>query len=172
MTTDQELTEAAERAPQVGLGCFVVGYDATSGASVALEWATELAIRTGSSLKVVSCWVRRDVWSETARGQAPGEVPSEAELAATAQRRLETAVRAVIGDRIDADEVTCVAVHSGEPVEVLVQQSATAGLLFVGSHGRRGFGSALLGSVSARLLREAVCPVVVVPHRVIAVRSA
>lgn len=169
--TDGALTQAAERAPRSGLGCFVVGFDAASGSRAALEWATELADRTGSSLRVVSCWVRRDVWAEAQRQQDPGEVASEAELAAVAQRRLVAAVREVLGERVDAGDVTCVAEHSGEPAEVLVEHSASAGLLFVGSRGRGGLGSALLGSVSGRLLRDATCPVVVVPHRVIAVRE-
>ena len=176
MATDDELTTddlatAAERAPEAGLGSFVVGYDATPGSVVALQWAVELAARTGSSLRVVSCWVLRDVWGETQQEQEQGEVPAEAELAATAQRRLVAAVRTVVGDRVDDDALTCVAVHSGEAAEVLVEQSASAGLLFVGSRGRGGLGSTLLGSVSGRLVREAACPVVVVPHRVIAVRG-
>ena len=73
MTTNDELTEAAERQPPAGLGCFVVGYDATTGADVALQWAAELATRTGSSLRVVSCWVRRDVWALAQREQARGD---------------------------------------------------------------------------------------------------
>ncbi len=169
MTTSDELTTAAERPPRAGMGCFVVGYDATSGSRVALQWAGELAERTGSSLRVVSCWVRRDVWAEAHRSQSPGEVPSEAELAAVAHRRLVASVREVLGGQ--ADGVECVAVHSGEAAHVLVEHSASAGLLFVGSHGRSGLSSALLGSVSGRVLREAACPVVVVPHRVIAVRE-
>lgn len=169
MTTSDELTTAAERPPQAGLGSFVVGFDATEGSRVALQWAGELAARTGSSLRVVSCWGLRDVWAEAHRGQAQGEVPSEAELAEVAHRRLVAAVREVLGDQ--ADGVECLAVHSGEAAAVLTEQSASAGLLFVGSHGRRGLGAAVLGSVSGRLVREAACPVVVVPHRVIEVRE-
>ncbi len=167
MTTNEQLTEAAARRAPAGLGHFVVGFDAASGSKVALEWASELAARTGSSLRVVSCWVRREVWGESQREQAAGEVPSEEELAAVAQRRLVEAVRAVLGDR---EGVECIAVHSDEPAEVLVAQSAGAGLVFVGSRGRGGLGAALLGSVSGQLLREAACPVVVVPHRVISVQ--
>ena len=169
MTTSEQLTTAAERPPQAGMGRFVVGFDPSSGSRVALQWAGELAARTGSEVRVVSCWVRRDVWAQAHRSQAPGEVPSEAELATVAQRKLEAAVREVLGER--ADGVGCVAVHSDEAARVLVEHSASAGLLFVGSHGRSGLSSALLGSVSGRVLREAACPVVVVPHRVIAVRE-
>jgi nucleotide-binding universal stress UspA family protein len=36
-------------------------------------------------------------------------------------------------------------------------------MLFVGSRGHGWFGSALLGSVSERCVRDATCPVVVIP---------
>lgn len=171
MTTTDELTQAAERTPPSGLGQFVVGFDATTGSEVALQWAAELAARTGSALRVVSCWVRRDVWALAQREHPRGEVPSEAELDAVAERRLVEVVREVLGEEHGSVAVECLAVHSGEPADVLIEQSAGAGLLFVGAKRRSGFGAGLLGSVSGRLLREAACPVVVVPHRVIAVRT-
>jgi nucleotide-binding universal stress UspA family protein len=171
MTTDEALTEAAERPPEADLGCFVVGYDSTAGSKVALQWAAQLAARTGASLRVVACWVRRDVWAQAQREQARGEVPSEAELDAVAERMFGRAVAEVLQGAPEGLRVETVAVHSAEPAEVLVEHSASAGLVFVGAKRRSGFGAGLLGTVSGRLLREAACPVVVVPHRVIAVRT-
>jgi nucleotide-binding universal stress UspA family protein len=49
----------------------------------------------------------------------------------------------------------------GEPREVLVDASATAHLLVVGSRGRGTVLSKVLGSVSAEVAKHAVCPVVV-----------
>ena len=51
------------------------------------------------------------------------------------------------------------------PAEALVDLSADADLLVVGSRGHGGFGELLLGSVSHAVVLHAVCPVVIVPSQ-------
>ena len=51
----------------------------------------------------------------------------------------------------------------GHPAGILIEASAQADLLVVGSRGHGGFVGALLGSVSHRCVAHALCPVVVVP---------
>jgi nucleotide-binding universal stress UspA family protein len=51
----------------------------------------------------------------------------------------------------------------GPPAEVLHGQSLDAALLVVGSRGRGGFTSLLLGSVSQQLAQHAPCPIVIIP---------
>ena len=48
------------------------------------------------------------------------------------------------------------------PAEVLIDRSAEADLLVVGSRGHGGFIGMLLGSVSQHLVAHANCPVVIV----------
>ncbi|NJC67446.1 universal stress protein [Planosporangium flavigriseum] len=53
----------------------------------------------------------------------------------------------------------------GEPVPVLLEAAAEAGMVVVGSRGAGGFASLLAGSVSVRLATQAPCPVTVVRGR-------
>ncbi|TDO66462.1 nucleotide-binding universal stress UspA family protein [Kribbella sp. VKM Ac-2571] len=63
-------------------------------------------------------------------------------------------------------------VHA-HPAQALIDASAGAELIVVGSHGRGGFTGMLLGSVSQAVLHHAACPVAVVrPHRTPAVKSS
>ncbi|MEU4291649.1 universal stress protein [Kribbella sp. NPDC026596] len=61
----------------------------------------------------------------------------------------------------------------GHPAQALIDSSAGAELLVVGSHGRGGFAGMLLGSVSQAVLQHAGCPVAVIrPHRTPSVKTS
>ena len=66
-----------------------------------------------------------------------------------------------LGDKTPRVDVRTV-VEEGNPVQVLIEQSASADLLVVGSRGHGGFAGMLLGSVSHHLVAHSKCPVVVV----------
>ena len=55
----------------------------------------------------------------------------------------------------------------GTPAGEIIRHAAhwNADLIVVGSHGRGTMGRLLLGSVAQKVLHEAACPVMVVPHR-------
>jgi nucleotide-binding universal stress UspA family protein len=68
--------------------------------------------------------------------------------------------------RLDATQVTT-AVVVGRPATEIVRflQEAGADLLVMGTHGYGGVKRLLLGSVADQVVRQATCPVLVVPHK-------
>ena len=54
------------------------------------------------------------------------------------------------------------------PAVALIEASKTASVIVLGSHGRGRLLSMLIGSVAEKCLREASCPVVIIPARTVA----
>ena len=52
----------------------------------------------------------------------------------------------------------------GDPARLLAEQSEELDLLFVGSRGYGPLRAVVLGGVAGRLVREAACPVIVLPR--------
>lgn len=77
-----------------------------------------------------------------------------------AARRFTAEIQEVLGD-VPSAEVREHLTH-GNPVEVLIGAADGAEVLVVGSRGRGGFASLLLGSVSQQCALHANCPVVIV----------
>lgn len=115
-------------------GSVVVAVDGSEHAERALRWAADEAALERRRLAVVTV------------GDAAGSSTSEATAAATL--------------RHPDLPVTSHSVH-GDPRQVLVDASAHAFELVLGSRGRGAVRSMLLGSVSATVSALAVCPVVV-----------
>lgn len=154
--------QAARRdSPVTKLDLVVAAYDSSSHAKIAVRWAAELAQQASSALRVIWAWHMADVWQDALGGKPFGGVPGRDELADLAQKRLDAAVRNLVGDVIAFESQ---AAH-GDAIQVLLAAAAEADMLFIGSRGRGRVGSAVLGSVSARIIREATCPVVVIPPR-------
>lgn len=134
---------------------IVVGIDGSPSSSAALAYACRRAERTGEVVVALHAWrvhaPSTDVWSSVPRT-----------LKEENQRRLLLA-ESVAGTREDHPDVQleleAVAV---DPATCLVDASANASLLVVGSRGRGLVGGLLLGSVSQAVLRQARCPVAVV----------
>lgn len=139
---------------------IVVGADGSPGATAALEWAFTEARLRGAVVHVVTAY--EEPWGAAAGGHAGPELIVElrAALADDAERRIEV-VRAAAPEDI---EITGEAVF-GPPGQALVEAAADADLLVVGSRGRGGFKSLLLGSVSQHCAAHAGGVVVVVRGR-------
>lgn len=124
----------------------VAGVDGSDQALLAVEFAFAAAAGRGTSLRVVRAWEPP---------AAEPEVRTEEELAATME---------LIGGWRDKYPQVPTSVHvvARPAAEALVEASAGAQLIAVGSRGRGGFRGMLLGSVSQKLLYHAECPVAVI----------
>ncbi|WP_405085097.1 universal stress protein [Microbispora sp. NBC_01389] len=134
---------------------IVAGFDGSHAATPALAYAFEEARLSGHRLRVVCAW-EPPISSGPRIAVDTGEIGRIREDRA---RRLLTAWR----DRF-ADVETELDMVRAHPVSALVDASARAALLVVGSHGRNALTVALLGSVSRAMLEHARCPVAVVRH--------
>ncbi|HZF92355.1 universal stress protein [Streptomyces sp.] len=132
----------------------IAAFDGSDDSVRALDWALDAARVRATTLRVVH--VRQyAAWAPAGITVPPPPVgeddPALAEARAhVAGRPAPPAVEYLAGD--------------GAPSAVLCELSAEAQLLVLGSRGRGGFASLLLGSNGLSAARDAECPVVVVPR--------
>lgn len=125
----------------------LAGYDGRAGSAPVLDFAADAALRRQVPLEVVFAW--RDTY----------EVPEGAEAEQAAAEQLQQGLADM--RRRHPDVVVQPRVVSDRPARTLVDRSAGAQLVVVGSRGH-GELRGLLGSVSHALLHHAGCPVAVV----------
>jgi nucleotide-binding universal stress UspA family protein len=133
----------------------VVGVDGSTGSAAALRFAAEEARLRGGELFVVHAWTD----TLTGYGGLPW-VRSSTTLRENAEAMVRKSVTAA-GDTAAGIRVHAQAVE-GVEWDVLSEAAEAADLLVVGSRGRTGWASLLLGSVGLRVLSHAPCPVAVV----------
>jgi nucleotide-binding universal stress UspA family protein len=143
--------------PDERRGIIVVGVDGSDRSKDALRWAARQAELTGATLQVIAVW-----HNPGASGLAAAN-PGEQGLARLAEQTLTHALGEVFG--ADHPAWLRTRVVEGHAAEILVDASADADLLVVGSHGHGRFVSALLGPVSNHCVHHARCPVTVIRPR-------
>lgn len=124
-----------------------VGWDHTPEGGEALEWAVQLAERTGGEVEIVHVADPRTRGEESPEWAAKAEVER---LCHAAQPRASATTRLAWGD----------------PAELLEVFSQDCDLLVLGSRTRGPVRRTLLGSVSTAVLHRVSCPVVVLPRGV------
>ncbi|MDT0201055.1 universal stress protein [Nocardioides sp. AE5] len=138
-------------------GGVVVGDDGSRHASLAVRYAVEEAARRGTTLHVVRAWT---IMSSVHPAGVPlGITPSVLEMEESTLAAEQERVARIVGDT-----VATVQVHTayGPSAQALIKASETAEVLVVGSRGRGGFKTLVLGSVADQVIRHAQCPVIVV----------
>ena len=138
-------------------GGVLVGDDGSIHAAGAVRAAAEEAARRGVPLHVVRAW---SITSAVRPADVPpGIVPSMLEFEAATL----DAERQRVGELLEnaSVEVEVHAVHAAA-AKALIEASASADLLVVGTRGRGGFRQLLLGSVAEQCIRHAPSNVLVV----------
>jgi len=142
-------------------GRIVVGVDGSPASIDAVGFAFDEADVHGVGLTALHAW--HSEYFDSPGGKGGGTVPASVERELFGGDEMRTLSEALAGwrEKYPDVEVREVSVH-GRAVEQLVRVSAGARLVVVGSRGRGGFRSVLLGSVGHALLHHAHCPVAVV----------
>ena len=138
-------------------GRIVVGVDGSPISKVALRWAINQARLTGATVDAVMAWQIPESMTGHAWAALLVEEPGFGVLA---EKEMADAISEVAGP--DPDVTINPVVVQGWPAEVLLEAAEGADLLVVGSRGRGGFASALLGSVSQNCAHHATCPLLII----------
>jgi nucleotide-binding universal stress UspA family protein len=137
-----------------------VAFDGSDEASAALRAGTALAERSGARLEVLTVLDVMDFGAPALMG-GPGYDRTRGDLEAAARDHLD----AVVAGLPTAVHATgrCLA---GDPAGRLAEASEELDLLLAGSRGYGPLRAVLLGGVTGRLVRQALCPIVITPRGV------
>jgi nucleotide-binding universal stress UspA family protein len=134
----------------------VVGYDGSQASTAALRWATAEAVREHAPLHIVEIFEL-----EIVSRPSPGKVVPLAALRTARERGLEALADGIRLQHPRLDVQTFLL--EGSPAASLIEQTAQARIVVLGSRGLGGFSGAVLGSVAVQVSAHAHSPVVIVP---------
>ncbi|MFI5985125.1 universal stress protein [Streptomyces sp. NPDC051555] len=132
----------------------IAAVDGSENGNRALEWAITQALMSGAPLRIVHARLyASSIGSVMASAfEQPGQDDDPVLIR----------VRAALAGRVGLP-VIAYASHPGTPDNVLPELGGGAQMMVLGSRGRGGFASLLLGSNGLACASRAACPVVVVP---------
>ena len=139
------------------IGC---GYDDSQSSQRALDAAHRIAAATGARLRVMRAF--KPLASDVPPGSAAmgGRSAYNDSLQDRASEELDAAAAKLEGEpRAEAFFAV------GDAGRILVEESEQLDLLLVGSRGYGPLHSVVVGGVAGRVVREAACPVIVLPRK-------
>jgi nucleotide-binding universal stress UspA family protein len=140
---------------------ITVGVDGSGHSHRALEWAVKEAGLRHAPLTVLAVHqVASNYWTGNPITY-PADQPETDKVRQAAEEAVQKAVEQVGESGPTAVTVRAV---SGLPAQELINASADADLVVVGSRGAGGFARLMMGSVSSQVVHHAACPVVVIRH--------
>jgi nucleotide-binding universal stress UspA family protein len=138
---------------------IAVAYDRSDEAKSALLAATAIAPALGARLRVVEVIDAPWIGTPALLAGPVYDGMLSAEIEQAARERLVEVV-AALPENVAAEPVAIV----GDPERELAAETEGVDLMIAGSRGYGPYQAVLLGSVSGRLVRDASCPVLVVPR--------
>lgn len=137
---------------------IVVGVDGSPFSRTALRWAVAEGQRSHSPVIAVLVWRTHPVPHPSLSGSplSPHELPD-----VRFQQLLDDIVREVVAGT--GGQLPVTRALPGVASEALAEASDEARMLVLGSRGRSRTATALAGSVADYCIRNATCPVVVIP---------
>jgi nucleotide-binding universal stress UspA family protein len=147
-----------DEAPEPDERPVVAGVDGTPVSSAAVEFAFRMASLRGAPLTLLHA-----TWDLREQVSSVMDVRSYREKVNLSEEEERLVAETVAGLCEKYPDVTVTETYRrGDPVRQLVEASRTAGLVVVGTRGRRLLATTLLGSVSRGVVERAYCPVAVV----------
>ncbi|WP_020658886.1 universal stress protein [Amycolatopsis benzoatilytica] len=136
----------------------LAGIDGSTSARHAAVWAAGLAARRGAVLRLAQVYLipQPGITGPAVRGVRAGFAGRAEDWLAEAEADVLRLWPSLPIERV---------VEEGNPVAVLLRESADAELAVLGSRGLGGFTGLLVGSTAVALAAHALCPVVVVRGR-------
>lgn len=137
----------------IGWGSIVVAVDGSKNSRTAVETAADFAVSYGGALSIISVApVTAELYAE-----APGIAE---QLIWKSQKFAEDAKALAQSKGIEA----VVLVRDGEPYEIITRLASEqkSDVIVIGCHGKTGLKRLLMGSVTAKVIGCAPCPVLVV----------
>lgn len=138
-------------------GGVVVGDDGSPDSATAVLWAAQDAARRGCPLHIIRGWSISSAPRPPTR--SIGYAPSLSEYEDAVRARMEEQWGSL---RDQVPELNLQPVHE-QPAEALIEASDSADLVVVGASGRGRVARIVVGEVAKDVVRQARCPVVVVP---------
>jgi nucleotide-binding universal stress UspA family protein len=138
--------------PRTSSPRIVVGVDGSPSSIDALQWAARIAASFDAEIDAVICWE-----FPTSYGLAGADADWRPDR--DARQILTEAVSSAFGGNAPAG--LRLVVEEGRPAKVLIDASAAAAMLVIGSRGHGSVMGLLLGSVSAYCAEHALCPVLI-----------
>ena len=137
------------------IGC---GYDGSLSSQRALTAAHRIAAATGARLRVIRAFQPLVYDIPPGSVAMGGRSAYNDSLQKSASAELDAAVAKIEGE---AEAFFAV----GDPAQILAEESEQLDFLFVGSRGYGPLHAVVVGGVAGRLVREAACPVIVLPRK-------